>query len=594
MAMKVKPKEADEPHIRLMSGDLVTVLNSDQLTSVGNAVRSVMFGNKSKYKPTVSKGKKKKLVAKQRKKDMESCRQEKVKPVLPSHSIAPLNEYDDERHALWWDFNTDLSKGEYPKWKGLKVTSIDASNKDKLLALRKSYESRRSQESIRNLKALGVTPAKHVKMPNLFNKSDVPHPAQREQWAQLVERNKDYEKDLIARYRDTLPISRALPEIYGHLDTLSIETHTPINASDSSVDESFDMIMKLEQLIADDDANKQTPVVSVTAAQIRYDDKLMRAEAKVFDLDINFGSKFPSAANDTKFKPSDLITSETQIEKDQWMTPEERLQYFATPGRMIGSDEIAYCYALRDAEELSTIEYNQPIGIYDMDAWYRTEGFAYLNHLRYHDSRWLREKQESIRVQACQAYTVNVGMEVHPLWHTGEGVTNAHIRALSRSRIRGFDNGVMDNMDAGTWYHNIPHIIQLKKEKALAAEAYVVEAERIYNEELATKIVDDVIARQSEKEEVVSYGCDFVEEEEVLSVVQGTCDPHVETIKPWDTERWLSQKRAEVVTLSVVRNERAQDVGNLLNLIKPKLAGLTKEQEEGARLVVQALNEYFG
>lgn len=594
MAMKVKPKETDEPHIRLMSGDLVTVLNSDQLTSVGNAVRSVMFGNKSKYKPTLSKGKKKKqLATKQRKKDMESCRQKKVKPVLPSQSIAPLNEYDDERHALWWDFNTDLSEGEYPKWKGLKVTSIDASSKEKMLAIRKSQESKASQRSINQLKAVGITPTRQVKAPKFFNKVDIPHPTDRVRWNGLLERTRDYKKDLVDRWLDGRSIARTLPLIYGHLDVLPIDIHTHTNASGSSVVQEVDIISKLQALV-NADANKQTPVVSVTAAQIRYDDKLMRAEAKVFDLDINFGSKFPSAANDTKFKPSDLITSETQIEKDQWMTPEERLQYFATPGRMIGSDEIAYCYALRDAEELSTTEYNQPIGVYDMDAWYRTEGFAYLNHLRYHDSRWLREKQESIRVKASQAYTVNVGMEVHPLWHTGEGVTNAHIKALNHSRIRGFDNGVMDNMDAGLWYHDIPHIIQLKKEKAQAADAYVVEAERIYNEELATKIVDDVIARQSEKEEVVSYGCDFVEEEEGLSVVQETYDPHAEAIKPWDTERWLSQKRAEVVTLSVVRNERAQDVSNLLNLIKPKLTGLTKEQEEGARLMVSALNELLG
>lgn len=580
MAMKVKPVEASEPHIRLMTGDLVSVFNSDQLTSVGNAVRAVIYGTKSKIKPSDSKRSKKKLVAKQRKKDMESCRQQRTKPVFPTSPTPTLNEYDDAHYAMWWDFKTDLSKGEYPNYKGMKIHPIDASNKEKMLATRKSYESKVSKQAITNLKAVGVTPRAHVKMPKLHG--NAPHPADKTGFAELIASNKSYEQELIARYCDESALARDLPMIFGYLDHISTITLQPTNVSGKvHVDVELDMIAKLEELV-NADKNKQPTVVAVTADQMRYDDRIMRAEAKHFDMDLSeyLQERFPSAANDTEFTQSDLIVSETLYEKEQWMTPEERLQLMSAPRSVINSDEVEYCYALRNMKDVSTTEYNQPIGVYDERAYLREEGFRYLNWLRYRDSRWSREKQESIRVQACQAYTMDVGMEVHPLWHTGEAMTKMHIRALSRSRIRAFDDGLMNNMDAGTWYSNVQHVIQRKKEEALRAEVIAAAAEHSYNEELADHIVNQALVKQ---DEIVSYGSDFVDEEPMDTVA--TVSEHSPT---------SVVQEAEIVTLSVVRNERAQDVSNLLNLIKPKLSGLTKEQQEGARLMVNALNELLG
>lgn len=578
MAMKVKPNVTSEPPIRLMTGDLVSVMNSDELTSVGNAVRAVLYGSKSKIKPSDSKRKRKKLVAKQHVKDMESCSKKKTKPVFPSKPTPTHNEHDDGRYAMWWDFKTDLSIGEYPNYKGMKIHPINASYKEKMLAEVKSRESKVSKSSIKNLKALGVTPRAHAKAPKLCG--NAPHPADKSGFAEVIAANKSYEKELISRYCSESALARDLPSIFGHLDHISTVTQIPTNASGTgSVNAELDTINKLEEIVMQD--NKQRTVSAVTDKVMRHNDRLHRAEAKLFDMELGeyLQERFPSAANDDKFKPSDLLVSETRYEQEQWTTPEDRMNMMAAPGAVISSDEIAYCYALRNAEDVSTIEYNQPIGIHDEGAWLTAEGFRYLNWLRYHDSRWLREKQESIRVQACQAYTMNVGVEVHPLWHTGEAVTAKHISALNRSRIRAFDDGLMDNMTPGTWYWAMPHIIAIKKEKAEKAEALLKNiTEQIDNEELADKIVNETMSMQDEV--IVSYGSDFVEEEDEVSTTASEHSP--------------TPVGAEIVELAAFRNDRALDIAGITPKLKPLFAGLTKEQAEGARIVIEALTKALG
>ena len=465
---------------------------------------------------------------------------------------------------MWWSFHTDFTKGEYPKYKGVKVCSVDTSAKDKLLAIRKTQESEVSKKRIEIIKAVGTTPRSHTTLPKLVGRT--PHLGNQDVFKAVTEANKDYERTLIERYVVGASLARDLGGVYQHLDHLGTTTSLVRNTSTDTSMHMGSVIQKLEAII-DSEENKQALVSPVTADQ-PLPHVAPRPLVNITDTSIAINLRVtPSAANS-----DDFIASETQYEWEQWMTPEERLRYLAKPGRVVDLEELDYILAQKDTDTFSTTP------VYDWAShftlFYNKEGFRLMNWLRRRDSRWRREKTEAIRVQAYQAYTPQLGEDVHPLYHAGEEVFNKLTAIRQRGRIRAIDDSVMIREPFGVWFRrgeytkldmqHIPNMI----------------TEQINKEALADKLIENYISRK----EVVSYGSDFVEEE-----------PMDETATVVRTVPVPVSKVAEIVDLSIVRSKRTDSISNLLASIKPKLEGLTEEQKEGVRsAVIEALNKALG
>lgn len=202
MAMKLKP-EIDEKgiHLRLISGSLVGGLQIRQQLALKDMFNQAIHHREivHKYKPTVGKVKTKPVSKRKEKRKPIASRKSKVRPVLSTN--------DDERYAMWWAFRTNMTEGEYPSWKGIKVMSIDASAKDKQLALDRSLKSRSSKAKILNYQAVGITPDSQRNRKDLIGSAC--HPSDQVGYSALVNRNKSYEQELIARYVETSQIARA-------------------------------------------------------------------------------------------------------------------------------------------------------------------------------------------------------------------------------------------------------------------------------------------------------------------------------------------------------------------------------------------------
>jgi hypothetical protein len=331
------------------------------------------------------------------------------------------------------------------------------------------------------------------------------------------------------------------------------------------------------------------------AAPFVADQATMIATANVFDMELK--DVLPFATNDSTWE-----ASEAQYERNQWgtseeLTPQQRLQANGQ-SPMFGNDHMQYCIALGRMEEVSLSEYNFPENNFEGNAaWLIEEGFAYLNWLLKHRSSiHLRTRTELSLKSITPDYTCDFGTSVHALLHVGTKQFEQTGEYYAHRRAALFELDVLDNCPAGQWFGRASRKIKAEKDKAIA-DAVIDTASVIdqAEKELLTEMIVDMQIEKMEDASQSSPDTPVVEElvgpTQVTTVSEDSPSAIEENLAYWKGKR---ESTAEVVSLSVVRNERADGVSKIMTIIKPKLEGLTEEQKEGARLVINALSEAIG
>lgn len=610
MAMKVapSPSSAKDPEIIRTSFGILSVQSDEELNQLSKVVSDVIYHGKphrSKHSPRVNKPK---MKAKKKSKPAKVPVSPSVatKPVLPTVSVKTIKD-DSERYAMWWSFHTDLSKGEYPKYKGIKVVKYPVDPADRAAGERKMRLSNASRKSIDNVRALGTTPRNHQGPTGLIG--SVPH-AGDPAFKEVVLRNSEYEKELISRYVTRSVIASTTfiryPE---HLSITRDRTNTSGNDC-VNVDE---MISKLEQHIAEAPV-KTAKVEAVTTKQMRFDDRVARAEAKALDLDLSdvLAGRYynppvnvdTSAANDQSFVMAGI--SETPSEKDQLPTAQQYLQERKLEPLM-GDEYADYCKALHRMEKRSDTAHQLHFGPYEMDSRElyqedRRQAARYMGWLHRHDvHNAVRTSVEHARRTALPAYEMQVGIDVPAVYHLGNWAYNGFVKSQIPRRIAAFDYGLLTNDS----FSNVMKRTNNQLGTTLTpVDVPIVDVTVLDQEELVNKIVDNAVERHrnkmtfSEWNQSIANFIEYCKEEPTTESESSPSDVpykgayafvHNHKRKPVVTE-----KSAEIVSLSVVRNERADGMSKLLSAIKPKLAGLTPEQEEGARIVLKEMLEMLG
>lgn len=600
MAMKTKPS-GTVPEMKIMSGSLISMVSEHRSNilaeNISLALRKTPRILDNKCVPRMDRAKVKSKTKKVRTKN-QSQQQKKVKPVPPSEQVIAD---DSERYAMWWDFHDDLSKR-------MKTMSVDTPLAEQRRALTRQSKAKDSKNVIANKYAFGVTPRSHQRVSHKLI-GNAPLASNKPEWSAVLSSNKDYHKTLVSRWVDGTSIVHGLHRSihtfkYGeslqHLDHLGFTTKLPVHASDIGTSDMDQMIANLEKIV-DSDAG---PIVMARDTAAYSDKALFEATANVFDMDLK--DVLPSATNDGTWE-----ASEAQYEREQWgtseeLTPQQRLQANGQ-SPLFGNDHMQYCIALGRMEEVSLYEYNIPLSSFQGNAaWLIEEGFAYLNWLVKHKSSLhLRERVELSHKSITPDYTCDLGTAVHPLLHVGTKQFEQAGGYHAHRRIALFDLDVLDNCTSGQWYQRTSRMIKAKKDKAIADAAIdaALVIDQAEKELLAEMIVDMHIekmedASQSSPE---STAVGFVGPTQVTTVSEDSptpvmkSDPDVSQALSTPHGDRSSDKVAEVVNLSVVRDKRAEGVSDLLSSIKPKLEGLTEEQKEVVRnTVLEALNKALG
>lgn len=564
MAMLVKPEgvDLDQPHIRLISGSLIGGLEIRQQLALKDLIHSAVHGGDtvSKYKPSGGKVKTK-LVSKKRKSKTVVTQQQKVKPVLSAN--------DDERYAMWWAFHTDMTKGEYPSWKGMKVKSIDASTKERELAKRQSLMSRSSKAKILNYQAVGITPDSQRKRRDLIGSAC--HPSDQVGYGKVVANNKSYEQELVSRYVEKSQVAKAIPLVFGYLDHLQEVIQPIVKISDSVVDMD-DVIFKLQTIVEQD---KVEPLVLADQPPWETSQQtLLKATAEVFDMDL--ADVLPSAAANDSIPPGvPVMVSDPVMPRANWTIA--GIESLAQEQWSLWHEGIYREMCAHSKEYRGTSVAKYMVARRRADKQQRIDSVRYLNWLRDHDSSQHRDYVESTRKVAVQDYQMDVGMQVHPLYHGGKKSYDNMIEVMQHRRIAAFDYGLMGNECFGTWFKRTKAVINVAKN----TEFFITD--QVNKEALVDKLIANAIV-QKDKEQLSFKQWAYMVESQYLPTVETT------TV----SESSPSTPVAEVVDLNSFRAKRTNDVGSLLAKLKPKLSNLTEEQKEGVRIAMDLLNEMMG
>lgn len=578
--MKQKPvsEESQKYSIISMSSGLIEVQSNSELNKISEAVsnvihehRSTLSKSPSKYTPRshkvkIKKPKKSKVVNK------KPAKEKKVmsKPEAPSSWA----DSDDMRYAMWWDFNTNLSKGEYPKYKGIKVTPYPLSEQDIALMEQRTSDSQRERAKIQAIKACGITPRNELKNPLL---GSAPHPANRDLFAFGLSCNDEYRKELSYRYAELCKMTRDLENLgwkepLNFVDVLDIQ-HEASYAKATDVEVSS-IIDKLEVLVRKD--NQAIEVDQPTVEDVFIINNIAKATSEVFDIDVN--KCMPFATNDE----NDENVSDTDvpwaIEKQSY-TEEER-----TILHMCGKEP-------------------WPDGAKGMlKNYYRSEGARYVQWLARRDSAWLRNRVEYARWVALPEYEVDIGTEVHPMYHVGEDTYNNLIKHYQPRRISLFNFGIIDNKNFknSVGHKAVNHKYGIDKGVSQAPDISEKVSSAV-DKQLTKDFVDKITDRYVRRREGKTYS-DWIRgiESKYTSNVT-TASPSTDSPTPmtdsifnkWDQEH-AEKQEAEIVSLDSVRKDRKDKLANFQLSIGSRLKDLTPEQKEGAKIVVDMLNEMLG
>jgi hypothetical protein len=347
-----------------------------------------------------------------------------------------------------------------------------------------------------------------------------------------------------------------------------------------------DVIFKLETLVEQDQVQSLVRIDQPPWEETAAANSLIKATANVFDMDLT--DVLPSAANDfvgpgQPVMVSDpghvnyTVTSFKAQGQDQWSTRHEGMyqEMCAKASEYRGTSVAKYVVEVRrKAKRQGSLP--QQISEKKLLATAMSESTRYLTWLCNRDSSAQRERTESVRKQADQAYVMQLGMQVHPLYHGGKKTYDNMIKAMQANRIRAFDNGLMGNERYGTWFTRVTGIINL----ANNMEFFITD--QVNKEALADKLIANAIVQKHE-EQVSFKQWAYMVESQHLPVETTTV-----------SEDSPSTPVAEVVDLNSFRTKRTEDVGALLAKLKPKLSNLTEEQKEGVRIAMDMLKEMMG
>ena len=609
--MKKKPKSNDEQKFTVIgtSSGLTVVHSPSELKKISEAVSNVVHATRrvhivsdSKYKPKPTKAKVKKAKPKAvKKKPAKHQPKAKSKPKV-KQSWA---ESDDMRYAMWWDFHTDLSKGEYPKYRGVKVTPYPISEQERALIMERTASSQREKSKIQAVKACGITPRTELRNPLLGN---APHPSNKELFEFGCQVNSEYRKELVDRYvlqstmtRQFHSMDRVSP--VNHIDHLGITRgNSYVIADHVNVP---DMISKLESIVEQDLASV---VDQPSVEEVSVMNDIAKATADVFDIDV--GKCMPFAANDT------VSDTETPWVEENQRLPKDISAYCLEHGKepryLTDDNMLDRCLSVLESRRV----YNQ-----------RMEGARYVQWLARRDSSWLRQRVEIARAEALPDYEMNLGEEVHPLYHFGDKVSSKFNKHYASRRISLLDFGTINNDSFKNYLGSkAVHRNMGIDEACRAFDISVKVADSIEHSHVTQELADKLTDRYVNRREGKTYGhwirgieskysrkvipdrgtqqaFGFVKNDYTKETtdVPSHVGPTPLAVSDPDMSQALStpngdraSKGAEIVSLSVVRSERVDKLATLRASLSPNLKNLTPEQREGVQLVMDLLNEALG
>lgn len=562
--MKIKPV-LDTRMIGSNSDDLLFHVNNHVRTRLGDLFKSALRKQALEdsqprsqenrcetFEPRSSsaRGKRLKVV---KEKDHVSCNLAKTIPVLDIVDKTRTTD-DSELYAMWWDFNGDRSTV-------MPTVSIDISAKEKAERINRMRHSQANKASIKQLKAVGITPRAHKHGLGIIGKA--PHHASPE-FGDVIANNPQYKQELYDRYLMDRSIER-LDYVYNYI----IPTNTQSLASYPSADTDVD----LEEMIKNLEIH-------------------IEAQPSVL-----VGPPVPSDTRTTT-----LVESEAQYERDQWtenwpIYPDLDLAIEEwTPAHQDIYQTVSdYFSQYRGTDTAKSI-----VRMKEVTDKRRENGFAYQHWLiKHRSSIKLRERVESSKLRVNPDHVMATGITVHPLYHNGmEAFANLR-DYFNHRRIATYSFGVVNNDVYKTWYETSEEIVSRNlAEKAENAERIAgirqgIEAAE--TEELADTIVDQVVAKHTDKSQLSYKQWNYMvasQFDKITTVSEDSQTPMTDAIfNKWAEER----KGAEVVSLTDVRSKRAANVGSFLSKLDFNISDLTPEQKDSIRnTVLQALNEALG
>ncbi len=567
MAMKRKPKDSDIS-VDLTSGVTAPMLAGYQHTRLSDVIKGALRkpsrSLENRCKPFETRNKKLQVKWKKRKKIVDSVSSNLAKtiPVLDLDDGPQSIADDAERHALWWDFNGDRSTL-------MKTLPINMPAKEKAERLRSIRMSQESKARINNVKACGITPRSHKKLPKIIS-PHVPHHASSE-FGEVVADNPEYMQEMYERYLVNLSI--------GKLASLDMElcftpertgvpvTHHDVNPIDYTDVNAEETIRKLEALVEED---KQDTVSPVTALD---------------NFDIS--SALPS---DTAVPT--LVQRETQYEQEQW-----GMNWPIDPNVTFSIEEwtpdhedmyktmVAYRRQYRGTQAAKSL-----VACKRSATKRREDGFAYQHWLiKHRSSLHLRERVELSKWRVNPEHDLNLGITVHPMYHNGmEHFANLRNYYTPR-RIAMFSMGEADRKCFGHWYE-LTEQLMIEKEEARADASLdgATIIEQAEKEQLTEKIVDDAVHKLNGETQLSFKQWNYMIASQYDKM---TVQPKVTTV----SEDSPSANTAEVVSLKDVREKRAANISTFLSGLDFNISDLTPEQKSVVRnTIIEAVDRALG
>ena len=582
MAMKIARQSAYSGHVVVPTSGGLFMVSQDaaEINLLRKAVQDVMprlhkgiptyreeVGSTSKCSPRVDRAKPKPQ-PKPKMQDPTAKRKKDLSSTLKySGPPKPVESeyYDDDRYALWWSFHTDLSVGEKNRGTGKpRICPLPASPKDRIEGYKRMRGSTESRIAINNLKAVGYTPRAHRKLPKLIGST--PHLSDPDVYATVVQFHKNYERELIARYCVKASVARSLPLIFGYEDHICDVTHQPVrtvsNTSAAVTPDvnTSDVIARLEQIV---EADRQTvKVEAVTAKQAAYDNKLLRKEAEIFDLDITppWESSAP-ASNDPDITASNPVST---VGEDQLLCPADILE-MRKHEAWSNDEEIQYCLSLRRMEctEPSAVLETQFRYQVPPTCVYGSEGRHYLLWLRNNAHYRQREQVEQARASVIPTYDMKLGMEVAPFYHIEAAEYEKMMDYYYRKQLGNYHYELVTRDPFRVWSKLVDNRIINKVGESIPVTPTIVDDWLDFDDDKKEALVEKLVNK------AVSQGATTVSEDSPT----------------------VNQSTAEIVSLADARKSREAGVANLIRKMTPKMRGLLaslKDISEDERLTLIA------
>jgi hypothetical protein len=524
-------------------------------------------------------------VAKAKVEKPKPTQQQATIPKLPKAGIATDKvelihghyNYEEVRWAAWWHMKTDPTKGEYPSYRGIKVSMLPATQEQRELGRLNTIESDLVRRNQRDRRAVGITPSADTKKG--WMASTVPHHSTPEFQEIFETQAKSYRKELINRYLVQRSVDLAFDKAWGYRnihDFIHEDTFPTVIEVGADTSELSSIIANLEQEI--DAGGPQMLVDAVVADHLSQDAATKLMEQSIYDSHVD---PTPSAANDV---------SVDDIPSHQ----EQRAGYIHTGGKLevYDLDALAYDQWLRKQtykEEESLYEYNIPKQVWENEAFLKEEGLEYLQYLqRFRYQFFYRERSERARMEADPMYEMRLGTYIHPLAQSNTLAFNKLLDWDSLKRSHAIEDGlIVPNCTVVDWHHYLAYEFNELSIPETPLTQPIVTGEQADIRKRVSSIIDEVLSDlTSTDDEAVDY------EEPPWDAVTGVPNGTENTItSQGDLE---DDQSPEVVDLASFRQKRVDDVKSVVSLSKDKLNSLSERDRELLMQSISTINDVLG